>query len=40
MEYRRVIPCLDTKDGRLVKGVNFIGLKELGNPAESGAAYS
>lgn len=40
MDYRRVIPCLDTKDGRLVKGVNFIGLKELGDPAESGAAYS
>lgn len=40
MAYRRVIPCLDTKDGRLVKGVNFIGLKELGDPAESGAAYS
>jgi cyclase len=40
MEYRRIIPCLDTKDGRLVKGVNFIGLKELGDPAESGAAYS
>jgi imidazole glycerol-phosphate synthase subunit HisF len=40
MDYRRIIPCLDTKDGRLVKGVNFIGLKELGDPAESGAAYS
>lgn len=40
MDYRRIIPCLDTKDGRLVKGVNFIGLKDLGDPAESGAAYS
>jgi len=40
MEYRRVIPCLDTKDGRLVKGVNFVNLKELGDPAEAGAAYS
>lgn len=40
MDYRRIIPCLDTKDGRLVKGVNFLGLKELGDPAESGAAYS
>ncbi len=40
MEYRRVIPCLDTKDGRLVKGVNFVNIKELGDPAEAGAAYS
>ncbi len=40
MDYRRIIPCLDTKDGRLVKGVNFIGIKELGDPTESGAAYS
>ncbi|MBM4018646.1 MAG: imidazole glycerol phosphate synthase subunit HisF [Planctomycetes bacterium] len=40
MDYRRIIPCLDTKDGRLVKGVNFVGLKELGDPAEAGAAYS
>ena len=40
MNYRRVIPCLDTKNGRLVKGVNFVNLKELGDPAEAGAAYS
>jgi len=40
MDYRRIIPCLDTKDGRLVKGVSFIGIKELGDLAESGAAYS
>jgi cyclase len=40
MDYRRIIPCLDTKDGRLVKGVNFVDLKELGDPAEAGAAYS
>ncbi|MBE3100093.1 MAG: imidazole glycerol phosphate synthase subunit HisF [Planctomycetes bacterium] len=40
MDYRRIIPCLDTKDGRLVKGVNFVNLKELGDPAEAGAAYS
>ena len=37
--YRRVIPCLDTKDGRLVKGVNFVNIKDLGDPAENGAAY-
>ena len=36
---RKVIPCLDTKDGKLVKGVHFVGLKELGDPAEAAAAY-
>lgn len=40
MDYRRVIPCLDVRDGRLVKGVNFIDLKDVGDPAEIGAAYS
>jgi cyclase len=40
MDYRRVIPCLDTKDGRLVKGVHFVDLKEIGDPAEAGAAYT
>jgi len=40
MDYRRIIPCLDTKDGRLVKGVNFVDLKDLGDPAEAGEAYS
>ena len=40
MDYRRIIPCLDVKDGRLVKGVNFVDLKDVGDPAESGAAYS
>ena len=40
MDYRRIIPCLDVKDGRLVKGVHFVDLKELGDPAESAAAYS
>lgn len=40
MDYRRIIPCLDTKDGRLVKGINFVQLKELGDPADAGAAYS
>lgn len=40
MDYRRIIPCLDVKDGRLVKGVNFVDLKEVGDPAEAGAAYS
>ena len=40
MEYRRIIPCLDVKNGRLVKGVNFVNLKDVGDPAENGAAYS
>ena len=40
MDYRRVIPCLDTKNGRLVKGVHFVDLKELGDPADAGEAYS
>ena len=40
MDYRRIIPCLDVKDGRLVKGVNFVDLKDVGDPAENGAAYS
>jgi cyclase len=40
MDYRRIIPCLDVKDGRLVKGVHFVKLKDVGDPAESAAAYS
>lgn len=40
MDYRQIIPCLDVKDGRLVKGVNFVNLKDVGDPAENGAAYS
>ena len=39
MDYRRIIPCLDVKDGRLVKGVNFVQLKDVGDPAENAAAY-
>jgi len=40
MDYRRVIPCLDVKDGRLVKGVNFVNLTDVGDPAEAAAAYN
>jgi cyclase len=40
MEYRRIIPCLDVKHGRLVKGVHFVKLREIGDPADAGAAYS
>ena len=35
----RVIPCLDVHDGRVVKGVNFIGLRDAGDPVELGAHY-
>lgn len=37
---KRIIPCLDVKDGRVVKGINFLGLKDAGDPVESAAAYS
>ncbi len=40
MDYRRIIPCLDVKNGRLVKGVNFVRLKDVGDPAENAEAYS
>lgn len=40
MGYKKIIPCLDVKDGRLVKGIHFVNLKELGDPAEAGKAYS
>ena len=36
---RRVIPCLDVKDGRVVKGVNFVALRDAGDPVEQAAAY-
>ncbi len=35
----RVIPCLDVKDGRVVKGVNFVNLRDAGDPAEAAVAY-
>ncbi|MEZ5909582.1 MAG: imidazole glycerol phosphate synthase subunit HisF [Hyphomicrobiaceae bacterium] len=35
----RVIPCLDVKDGRVVKGVNFVDLRDAGDPVEAAAAY-
>ena len=36
---KRVIPCLDVKDGRVVKGVNFVGLRDAGDPVELASAY-
>src|SRR5471030_3108650 len=35
----RVIPCLDVKDGRVVKGVQFVSLKDAGDPVEQARAY-
>ena len=37
---KRIIPCLDIKDGRTVKGVNFLDLKDAGDPVELGKKYS
>lgn len=37
---KRIIPCLDIKDGRVVKGVQFLGLRDAGDPVEVAAAYS
>ncbi|GIW42097.1 MAG: imidazole glycerol phosphate synthase subunit HisF [Candidatus Binatia bacterium] len=36
---RRIIPCLDVKDGRVVKGVNFVGLRDAGDPVEIAQRY-
>jgi len=36
---KRIIPCLDVKDGRVVKGVNFVNLKDAGDPVEVAAIY-
>ena len=40
MYTKRIIPCLDVKDGRVVKGTNFINLRDAGDPVEVGANYS
>jgi imidazole glycerol-phosphate synthase subunit HisF len=37
---KRIIPCLDIKDGRTVKGVNFINIRDAGDPVELGARYA
>lgn len=37
---KRIIPCLDIKDGKTVKGVNFVNFRDAGDPVELGAAYS
>ncbi len=40
MEAKRIIPCLDIHNGRVVKGVNFVSLKDAGDPVEIAAAYA
>ena len=35
----RIIPCLDVKDGRVVKGINFINLRDAGDPVENALKY-
>lgn len=37
---KRIIPCLDVKDGRVVKGINFLNLRDAGDPVEQAAMYS
>ena len=39
MHTKRVIPCLDIKDGRVVKGVNFVNLRDAGDPVSVASAY-
>lgn len=36
---KRIIPCLDVHNGRVVKGVNFVNLRDAGDPVEIAAAY-
>lgn len=36
---KRIIPCLDVRDGRVVKGINFVGIKDVGDPVECAAMY-
>lgn len=37
---RRIIPCLDVRDGKVVKGINFVGIKEVGDPVELAKKYN
>ena len=36
---KRIIPCLDVKDGQVVKGIHFLGLKEVGDPVSLAKKY-
>jgi cyclase len=37
---KRIIPCLDVKDGKVVKGINFVGIKDVGDPVECAMMYN
>ena len=37
---KRIIPCLDIKDGRVVKGVNFVNLRDAGDPVEAAKEWA
>ena len=37
---KRIIPCLDIKDGKTVKGINFVDIKDVGDPVELGSLYA
>lgn len=37
---KRIIPCLDVRDGKVVKGINFVGIREVGNPVECAEEYN
>lgn len=39
MGYKKIMPCLDIKDGRVVKGIHFVNLKDAGDPVENAALY-
>ena len=39
MHTKRIIPCLDVNNGRVVKGVNFVSLRDAGDPVEIAKAY-
>ena len=39
MHTRRIIPCLDVMNGKVVKGINFVGLKEVGDPVQLAREY-
>ncbi|NHI93014.1 MAG: imidazole glycerol phosphate synthase subunit HisF [Candidatus Lokiarchaeota archaeon] len=38
-DYKKIVPCLDTKEGKLVKGIKFINLREIGDPADFAVKY-
>ena len=37
---KRIIPCLDIRNGQTVKGINFVNIQEVGDPVELGAKYA